>query len=205
MYNLRTCISCGAQFRGSNDQTKCPECVKKVRASTLRPRVCRACGKNFVGGPRAFYCPDCRAERQKAQGREYKQRKKAGAVRSLGSTAICERCGNPYTVAGGLQRYCPECAPEVIRETKNKLSRDWNEKNNFYGKRSHARKDSRTAIPCVICGKPFVPLSVAVTCSPECRAELQKRNFARWEKKNRDVRNAYQRNRHQKNIDKAED
>lgn len=82
----------------------------------LRGRVCRHCAKSFRGGPRAWYCPDCRIERRRMHDRMAQERKKRGMVREIGSTDICERCGKEYTVTGGLQKYCPDCAPIAIAE-----------------------------------------------------------------------------------------
>lgn len=88
---------------------------------SLLDRVCRECDRHFQGGPRAYYCPSCRKERQRQQGAAYQRRKRAGTIRPLGSVDTCERCGESYTVEGGLQRFCPDCqsiqAAEHDRET----------------------------------------------------------------------------------------
>ena len=91
--------------------------------STLRMRVCRQCGIEFMGGPRAWYCPTCRIERQREQGRTCKQRQRKGQTRRLGSIDKCEICGKDYIVNSARQRYCPECAPDRIREVDREQSR----------------------------------------------------------------------------------
>lgn len=197
MHNLKTCIACGKQFWANSDHVKCPECAEKSKhASKIKTRTCRTCGKSFEGGPKAWYCPECRAQRQKKQRAEYLSRKRSGSVRAVGSDAVCERCGKLYTVTGGLQRYCPDCAPTVYKEVKNEISKRWNKESGYYEKRQRAREKSRTAVPCVVCGTLFVPVNSAVTCSPECSKKLDKERFAQWEKAHRDERNAYHREKY---------
>ena len=120
------CWSCGQIVQVTGQSALCPSCHKELKAaSTLRDRVCRTCGAIFSGGPRAWYCPDCRAERTKKTNREYKARAKAGNARQIGGTDICQICGKEYTVTGGLQRYCPQCAPDAVREIDRAQSREW--------------------------------------------------------------------------------
>ena len=122
---LRVCLSCGAVFDGGCAAMKCPKCVAAERSSTLRPRVCRTCGRTFDGGPRAWYCPECRAIRRREQGRAGQARVAAGTTRKLGSTGVCEICGKEYIVSSGLQRYCPGCAPDAVREIDRAQARAW--------------------------------------------------------------------------------
>lgn len=172
---LRLCAQCGRPFDGVKEQRMCPACRAAARAATvLRSRTCKSCGATFPGGPRASYCPSCRAERQKAQSRECHRRQRAGTVRPIGSTAHCTRCGKPYTVTGGLQRYCPECAPVAVRETVNAHKREYAlERMDI----NHARKAELTAqrrTLCAYCGKPYQQQSHELYCSPECQRELRR-------------------------------
>ena len=188
----RICLNCGKTFDGRNDATLCADCAAASKASAIiRKRVCRTCGKEFDGGPRAWYCTDCRAERQKAQSREYKQRERMGNVRNIGSEDICTICGKKYVVQGGLQKYCPECAPEAVKEIDRKQSVEWSRKNVDMGVKHAARELTAAERTCVVCGKLFVPHSAAVTCSPECSATLARRNAADWEKSRKDDRAEY--------------
>lgn len=75
----------------------------------IQDRICEQCGISFKGGPRAYYCPSCRIERSKQTNRDYKQRKKIGKTRELGSIDICEKCNEEYVVNSGLQRFCSKC------------------------------------------------------------------------------------------------
>lgn len=121
---LLTCRICGKSYDGKADSsTVCPECAAEARKTTIRSRVCRECGQTFQGGPRAWYCPECRAERKKEQKHRYQT---AGAVRPIGSTDVCARCGQEYTVSNGLQKYCPDCADEAIRAVVAAHKREYN-------------------------------------------------------------------------------
>lgn len=79
-------------------------------------RICRTCGRNFKGGPRAWYCPECREERKKERAAKYRKGK---PKRPLGSKDFCQNCGKEYTVESGLQKYCPECQPEMHKKIDN--------------------------------------------------------------------------------------
>lgn len=172
---VRICVQCGAQFEGEKEQRMCPACRAAAQAATVMlPRVCKNCGVTFIGGPRSSYCPNCRAERQKARAREYNQRQRAGKTRKLGSTDYCVRCGQPYVVTGGLQRYCPKCAPDAVQEVVNAHKREYAAERIDV---TQARKSELTAqheVVCAYCGKPFHQVSHEMYCSPECKRELDR-------------------------------
>lgn len=188
----RICKYCGKEYGGGPGSSACPDCVAKHKQSTLRARQCRSCGVTFQGGPRAWYCPDCRYERNLVRDREHKRN---GPQRLLGSMDKCVICGGEYIVSGGLQRYCPSCAPEAVREIDRAQARQWQADNMTPQERKDTRKAATASIPCVICGKLFAPTAAAKTCSPECRAILSKRNTAQWERTHKEQRNEYRRNR----------
>lgn len=191
----RICKYCRTEFDGKPDANACPDCVDKRKRNVIKDRICQTCGVTFSGGPRAWYCPACREERRRQHDREAKQRKRAGMVRSIGSTAYCERCGQPYIVNGGLQRYCPDCAPDATREAANANSRAWNATHTTPEQRKIERSRHAAEIPCKVCGRMFVPSSCALTCSPECSQELHRQNAKVFEARNRETRNAYHRKR----------
>ncbi|WP_322354001.1 hypothetical protein [Paratractidigestivibacter sp.] len=167
----RLCRDCGAAFTAETAyQYTCPSCREKNIATTLATRGCCECGKSFVGGPGARYCPDCRAERKKAQNREQRRR---GTQRPLGSTDICKACGKEYIVEGGLQKYCPECAPEINRKKMNERNKEWRTKNKEKIYDSRAKKNL-----CCVCGR-IIPSTGTVTnvCSEWCKNERDRR---RW-------------------------
>ena len=108
-------------------------------------RVCKTCGRTFSGGPRAWYCPECRHERKLAADLEYHKRDRMGVSRQLGSQDLCQRCGKPYTVCSGLQRFCPECAEINLREVDNRQGTEYYYRNvkPDPGERNKKRREAR--------------------------------------------------------------
>lgn len=143
-------------------------------------RICKQCGAEFKGGPRAWYCPNCRAVRRKAADSLCYDRKKKGVARSLGSIDICVACGEPYVVRGGLQKYCPECAPEEIKKNDRVqgLKYYWQNKDDINPVRNAKRATPLTEHQCKICGKTFWGYRNRTLCdSPECKSEnIRRRN-----------------------------
>ena len=189
----RICKYCGVEFEGDPGASACPNCADRVHRHVIRQRTCRTCGVVFPGGPRAWYCPSCRVERRRQRDREQRQRKAAGTVRQLGSIAYCEACGQPYVVASGIQRYCPDCAPVLLREHKNEQSKAWNAANLKPEERRAVRQASKAEIPCPVCGRMFVPTGPVQTCSGDCSQALRARSAKDWAERNREARNAYHR------------
>lgn len=140
----------------------------------IQTRVCKECRLEFEGGPRAYYCPTCRAERTRERDRLHKQKLRSGGadIRKLGSIDTCERCSKPYTVEGGLQRFCPECQPI------HALAYDRETSLPFY----HANKDRinpprkikrrKRGNTCSWCKNEFDPINGSTTCSTECKRQL---------------------------------
>lgn len=167
----RICPRCGDIFLAEKEQFLCPACrYKAAHEPRLVDHVCKQCGKEFVGGPRASYCPKCR-EWRKAEAS--KRHKKNGTFRKIGSTDLCENCGNPYIVNSGLQRYCPECGKKLLAEKTKPIKRAYAEK--YREEHPEAKKAIRkNATICVVCGKPFTATAATNTCSPECAAIRKK-------------------------------
>lgn len=165
---------CGKDFDGVKAQRLCPDCRAAAQnAARMIKHTCKTCGTEFVGAPRASYCPDCRRERQRVAEAKCRAAKRAGTVRAIGSTDICKRCGQPYTVSGGLQQYCPVCGLLVLAEKSAPVKRLWAARHRT--ENSTYKKDLATnGTICVICGKPFTTTSSVNTCSPSCTKE-QKR------------------------------
>lgn len=184
----KICKYCGAGYDGDPGSSACPDCVRKQRQTSIRQRICRQCGIEFPGGPRAWYCPECRRVRKQEASRRNKAN---GSARPLGSTDQCEICGADYVVASGSQRYCPACAPDAVRAIDRQQSIAWNQTNTTPEQRRRTRKAAAAKVPCVVCGKLFVPTDPSITCSPECRRRNQALKCAAWEKANREARNQY--------------
>ncbi len=141
----------------------------------IQDRICQ-CGAVFQGGPRACYCPTCRHERQKEQGREHKRRKRMGLTRELGSIDQCEHCGKEYNVAGGNQRYCPECGPVLLAEHDRVtgLAYYYKHKDDINPARNKRRRIG--LVVCKECDKEFDPEGTRrLYCTPECRRKMYNR------------------------------
>lgn len=82
-----------------------------------------------MGGPRARYCPECRSQRKAKTNANYRERKRVGKVREIGSVDICQNCGEKYIVNSGLQMYCKKCAPEMIKESDRHQGIEYYRKN----------------------------------------------------------------------------
>ena len=167
----RICPRCGDVFLSEKEQFLCPACrYKAAHEPRLVDHVCKQCGAEFTGGPRAIYCPKCRKIRKAEADRRHK---KNGTSRKIGSTDICENCGKPYIVNGGLQRYCPECAKKILAEKMKPIKREYAAK--YRAEHPDYKKDIReNATVCVVCGKPFTATKPTNTCSPECAAIRKK-------------------------------
>lgn len=145
-------------------------------------RICRECGKGFKGGPRAWYCPDCRTERRRERQRRYQ---KNGYERHIGDIDYCHHCKKPYTIEGGLQRYCPECGliHDKMIDKQQSLAYYRTNKDEINPKRNDRRHcPDRT---CIICGKPFRPRGQQKTCSEECKKEQRRRLDKKYREKSK--------------------
>lgn len=169
------CKQCGKIYlTDKQDSWYCPDCAAASKRSVLRQKVCATCGVEFVGYPRSKYCPQCQAEAKREASRRHKRN---GTSRPLGSIDLCECCGKEYTVNSARQRYCPECAKIVVRETVNAAKREYAQEHReeINARKKELRQDRRV---CAVCGKPFASNVPAVTCSPECAKEYRRRKNA---------------------------
>jgi len=169
----------------------------RERLGIYRQRVCQDCGITYVGHIKTKRCPDCQAAANRAASRRYRERKKAGKERAIGSISLCEACGKPYTVDGPLQRYCKECAPHAVRENVRRIHRTYNQ-NAYYNpdnpegsERIHAmKKRKQRIIVCPVCGKNFAPKGRQKWCSPECMKEGKKAYYAAYDEERKEKKQA---------------
>lgn len=189
---LRKCKKCGTEFESRPDASL--SCAEESIRSVIRPRVCQICGVTFPGYPGSKYCPECAEERKKIRYREYHARRRRGVTRKIGSTDVCAVCGAEYIVASGLQKYCPECAPVIMRENDRKKSREWNAANIDYDQQRQERQDAAASVSCPICGKLYRPrIGGTLTCSEECATELRRRKERIYRDTHREQINARRR------------
>lgn len=122
-----------------------------------------------MGGPRAWYCTECRDERRKEAKKRYKQRKKLGLTRKLGSQDTCKYCGKKYVVESGQQVMCLDCKPEQYAKHDRESSIEFyhNNKEKLNPKRYKKRRIG--VRKCEICGNKYNVTTKAITCSTECR------------------------------------
>lgn len=139
----------------------------------LRPRTCIDCGASFPGYPSSRRCSACAAERQRSIDRAYRRN---GPQRPLGSTDICQRCGETYILDGGKQRYCKTCAADAIHENTKAKKRAYNA-GNRPKLQEHRREMMKDRKVCIICGKPFSDGTPSVTCSDACERENNRRKW----------------------------
>lgn len=176
----RKCKKCGLVYwTKPGDSYLCPKCAEESRKSgVLDNRTCETCGATFLGYPRSKYCPACRKAAQREANRRCKERKKAGTSRPLGSTDMCQHCGKPYIVTSGLQRYCPDCAKEIVPENIRQHKRDYMAENRERFNAHHQAMRSQRRV-CVICGKTFDSPTNTTVCSADCAAEQLRRSHVR--------------------------
>lgn len=180
----RGCIICGAPLPKYRRKYCSDECAKLApRMSSLskterKPHaiICQDCGEPALVFTRSTRCPDC--QRNYVRGLKAKFRK-------IGSEAICEKCGKPYIVNSGNQRYCKDCAEEVRRERAREInlvySREYRAK--YSDKVRQSKLRIQVPITCVICGREFVSREGALTCSEDCRREWKRILDREWRKR----------------------
>lgn len=170
---LKKCKHCGQIFESIKKyQYLCQDCaLKSKQASVIKKRTCKQCGIAFDGGPRAWYCPECRRERWLKYDRDYKKSNKT--KRKLGSIDICQVCGKEYIVAGGRQKYCPECTESAVKQTVRAHKRQYQKEYRI----THIKQ--KAVKICVICGKELITDTSTVTCSKECAKKLK----SMWQRK----------------------
>lgn len=213
----RRCVICGKELPPRRTKYCSPDCAR-IGANNLAREVtsqrphpspfhtitCPDCGREVTVPIKSKRCPACQAEADRRHDRECKQRQRLGKTRPIGSTDLCERCGKPYTVWSGLQKYCKACAPVAIAEADRAASVAWNREHySSPEKRAEVNAGKRRPTPneavCPVCGKSFVPSSTrGVYCAPECATAARKAANAQYHRDNRATINIRQRRNAQK-------
>lgn len=172
---LIRCKKCGTEFE-TDRQGKylCDACaLASRRASVFRARTCIDCGTSFMGYPKSKRCSACASEMQRSRYRDYHRN---GPKRPLGSTDICQKCGETYIVDGGNQRYCKKCADAAIHENTKASKRSY-QANNYQQQKEHRKAMMTDRKVCIICGKAFSDGTPTVTCSEACAKENARRKW----------------------------
>lgn len=172
-HTIKACTRCGNRLEPGSRNALCPSCyAAAVSKPNMSAHKCRQCGADFTGGPRAWYCPTCRLDRKRKRDLATKR---DGPARPIGSTDICKRCGKEYTVNGGLQKYCPDCAAVGTYETvkARKL-----ETVTAYRKDNGRKRADKI---CKVCGTIFKSITPVATCSPQCAQKLRQINQKKYD------------------------
>ena len=179
IYCCDACAQEGVRRNARRDTSKRPKC------GVYHDAVCIDCGKPFYGHIKSKRCPECAAVARSRASREYQQRVKAGAVRKLGSTDICQRCGKPYIVEGGLQRYCRVCAPVAVKENIITARTAYSKEHYTSEDRARMRKhETNIRRVCPVCSREFDSgKSYAMYCSPECRHAGKLESWRKYQSK----------------------
>lgn len=86
-------------------------------------KICQMCGNEFeTNSNRAMYCSDCRNKRQVEKNNAYKQRRREGLTREIGSTQLCPVCGKEFILKTGSQKCCDECRHKQTNAVKSKVN-----------------------------------------------------------------------------------
>lgn len=163
------CQVCGKSFNGAWDAHYCEECADKIKRDVIRLRTCQDCGKKFYGGPRARRCPECR---EAARIETDRRHRKEGTKRPIGSTDVCLRCGEEYTVKSGRQKYCPSCSRDAVLEWQRERKKEYNDRSGRNLKRQAVRRAQKRICP--YCLREFSSASSSPCCSEYCRVEQKK-------------------------------
>ena len=147
---------------------------KRQRPPLYRMITCPDCGRTVHVHIKSKRCAECQAAADRQHNTEYRQRRRAGHSRPLGSYDLCERCGQRYIVESGMQRYCKACAPIAIAENDRAAARAWNrtaysDPQKRADKNSGRRRPAPPSAVCPVCGRSFTPGSArSVYCSAAC-------------------------------------
>lgn len=176
------CQCCGKEFTADHYRRTCSRsCAAILSAPHTLTHVCKTCGGEFVGGPRAIYCPSCRASRTASTNAAYRR---SGTNRHIGSIDLCDRCGKPYTVSGGLQRFCPVCGKVNLSALNRDGAKAWRDanKDRYQSAKAAYTEDTKAhakdaPVFCSVCGLPFDRQSAKQRTCPDC---LKKNIAAVW-------------------------
>lgn len=85
---------------------------------------------------------------------------------------LCKRCGKEFP-ASGEQRYCPDCAPEAVRQKvlPKKRLRSAEHREEIAARKMDLKEGDSI---CAYCGKPYTSSGPSVTCSEDCAREYKR-------------------------------
>lgn len=179
----RTCVVCGTEFLGGRTSKYCSLACRHTQMYSTNANVtayCTQCGKVFFSTPytnQKFCSKECHKEYRKITTKE-----------SL--SVYCEGCGKEFLASKyGPARFCSkECRNKILHKPKEYVcivchssfvrKSSLGSRLRICGgvcKRAHKKnEDSYITSTCVVCGEPFLKLSLkdTSTCSRKCQMKL---------------------------------
>lgn len=145
------------------------------KARLYREKACIDCGLVVRMHIKSKRCSACQADADRRNDREHKQAKARGHTRLIGSMDICQKCGKPYKVEGGRQRYCKDCAPEAVLANVREAAKQRYTITYATPESKAIRQEKRhvewqVERMCKQCGNKFIPIYPRqVCCCPACQ------------------------------------
>lgn len=162
--------------------------------------ICPDCGMEAQVYSKSYRCPECQAAANARANAEFKKRKAAGKTRPIGSTDICQRCGQLYTVESGLQKYCDACATIALQEHNRAAGLAAYHKKYDGAPEQREQRNIKRRLPryspiqCRVCGREFIPeTNRSAFCSPKCADAAHKQQTLQWNQENKKRKAEYMR------------
>lgn len=216
---MRACVICGQPLppkarkycseacRREAERRRSREGKPRPHPTPFRWSVCSDCGREFYGHIKSKRCPECQEAQNRRNHAAYKARKRAGHVRTLGSTDYCVVCGKPYTVESGKQKYCPDCKEQATHDAIRQDRREYMADKRQDAEENEKLKARKRVVPvqraCRQCGKTFSVVGSAQFCSEVCR-ERHIKEYRQAYDAARKERRADQRKERQKTLTREE-
>lgn len=186
MGDKRICMHCGGELPPRRTRYCCDACAKAGKASRKRANTgkergnqqmmwrttCIGCGAEIFRPVKCVRCKACQDAIDRKRDAEIKAN---GPRRPLGSIDRCQRCGQEYTVEGGLQKYCKACSAVATRDSIREHKRAYAAARRADPDQAEAIRQAKRILPsqrtCKRCGKAFEARTRADYCSDVCRKE----------------------------------
>lgn len=145
------------------------------KAKLYREKACIDCGAVVKMHIKSKRCQECQAEANKRNNQEHMRAKANGHTRLIGSEDYCQRCGKPYTVEGGRQRYCKDCAQKAVAENvrdaaKKRYAATYATPESRERRQEKRRSAWKAYRICRQCGELFMPdYPQQVCCCKNCQ------------------------------------
>lgn len=164
------------------------------RAKLYREKACIDCGLVVRMHIKSKRCRACQDAANKRNDQAYRRALAEGNTRQIGSVDLCQKCGGQYTVCGGLQKYCPDCAKGAVAEKARASARERYAKayatpEAKAARQEKRRKDWQGVRYCIECGAAFTPAHPRqVCCGDKCQEGRNKAITAASDRKRRPER-----------------